>query len=290
MILTVKLSIFVIKLLEKGGHFMKISFIGAGKMTHAFCEGLSQSDFFSKHQVSISNTSQGKLDELKSLYPITITQDNIECINGADLIVFAIKPQQYTCVIKEIKEFIHEDTIIISLAAGISLAQCEKWLNHKKIVRFMPNTAISKNTGAIACTTLNCIQDELDSVVDLFQPLGNIYIIDESHMNAYIAANGSGIAFVYELIRIFTKQAIEFGLDESIAQSVVHNAFSSASQMVDDSIDIQTLIDQVTSKAGTTIEGINVLRQSELESIIHQTFSATIKRAEEISQSYEELE
>ncbi|NTW90997.1 MAG: hypothetical protein HGA35_03570, partial [Erysipelotrichaceae bacterium] len=166
----------------------------------------------------------------------------------------------------------------------------ERWFNHRKIIRLMPNTAIAKNSGAIACTTLNCTQEELDSIVDLIQPLGNIYIIDESKMNAYIAANGSGIAFVYELMRVFTKQAIEFGLDESIAQSVVQNAFNAASQMVDDNTDIQMLIDQVTSKAGTTIEGINTLRQSELESIVYKTYEATIHRADEISQSYEGLE
>ncbi|MHB8097714.1 MAG: pyrroline-5-carboxylate reductase [Erysipelotrichaceae bacterium] len=269
---------------------MKISFIGAGKMTHAFCEGLSHTNFFTEHQVTISNTSQGKLDELKSLYPITVTQNNVECIKQADLIILAIKPQQLYSVTQEIKSSIKENTIIVSLAAGVTLSQCEKWLNHSKIVRLMPNTAIAKNSGAIACTTLNCSQEEFDSIVDLIQPLGNIYIIDESKMNAYIAANGSGIAFVYELMRVFTKQAIEFGLDESIAQSVVQNAFNAASQMVDDNTDIQMLIDQVTSKAGTTIEGINVLRQSELESIVHKTYEATIHRAEEISQSYEGLE
>lgn len=280
----------MIELLEKGGNHMKISFIGAGKMTHAFCEGLSHTDFFNEHQVTISNTSHNKLDELKSLYPITVTQNNVECIKQSDLIVLAIKPQQFYSVSQEIKSSLHKDTIIVSLAAGITLAQCEKWLNHKKIIRLMPNTAIARNSGAIACTTLNCTQEELDMVVELFQPLGNIYVIDESHMNAYIAANGSGIAFVYELMRVFTQQAIAFGLDESIAQSVVQNAFSAASQMVDDTTDIQSLIDQVTSKAGTTIEGINVLRQSELENIIHRTYDATINRAEDICQSYEGLE
>ena len=269
---------------------MKISFIGAGKMTHAFCEGLSHTDFFTEHQVTISNSSLGKLEELKSLYPITVTQSNVECIKHADLIVLAIKPQQLYSVTQEIKSYLNKDTIIVSLAAGVTLSQCEKWLNHSKIIRLMPNTAIAKNSGAIACTTLNCTQEEIDTIVDLIQPLGNIYIIDESKMNAYIAANGSGIAFVYELMRVFTKQAIEFGLDESIAQSVVQNAFSAASQMVDDTLDIQLLINQVTSKAGTTIEGINVLRQSELESILHRTFDATIHRAKEISQSYEGLE
>ena len=269
---------------------MRISFIGAGKMTHAFCEGLSHTDFFTEHQVTISNSSLGKLEELKSLYPITVTQNNMECIKQADLIVLAIKPQQLYSVTQEIKSYLNKDTIIVSLAAGVTLSQCEKWLNHSKIIRLMPNTAIAKNSGAIACTTLNCTQEEIDTIVDLIQPLGNIYIIDESKMNAYIAANGSGIAFVYELMRVFTKQSIEFGLDESIAQSVVQNAFSAASQMVDDTTDIQSLIDQVTSKAGTTIEGINILRQSELESILHRTFDATIHRAEEISQSYEGLE
>ena len=63
----------MIELLEKGGNHMKISFIGAGKMTHAFCEGLSHTDFFNDHQVTISNTSLGKLEELKSLYSITCT-------------------------------------------------------------------------------------------------------------------------------------------------------------------------------------------------------------------------
>jgi len=269
---------------------MKISFIGAGKMTHAFCEGLSHTEFFNEHQVTISNTSQGKLDELQSLYPISVTKNNVVCIKKADLIILAIKPQQLYSVTQEIKSSISKDAIIVSLAAGITLTQCERWLNHRKIVRLMPNTAIAKNSGAIACTTLNCSQEELDSIVDLIQPLGNIYIIDESKMNAYIAANGSGIAFVYELMRVFTKQAIEFGLDESIAQSVVQNAFNAASQMVDDNTDIQMLIDQVTSKAGTTIEGINTLRKSELESIVYQTYKATIHRAEEITQSYEGLE
>ena len=66
----------------------------------------------------------------------------------------------------------------------------------------------------------------------------------------------------------YSPNAIEAGLDESMAQSIIQNTFSAASSMVDDNTNIQLLIDQVTSKAGTTIEGINVLRQSDLETII----------------------
>lgn len=269
---------------------MKISFIGAGKMTHAFCEGLSHTDFFREHSVIISNPSTNKLNDLKEKYQCNITHNNVDCVVDMDIVILAVKPQQLHSVCQEIKEHIGQDTLIVSLAAGVSLSQLEQWLNYKKIVRLMPNTAIAKNGGAIACTSSDLNQTTIDLIIDLFLPLGNIYVIDESKMNAYIAANGSGIAFVYELMRVFTKNAIEAGLDESIAQSIIQNTFSSASSMVDESTDIQDLIDQVTSKAGTTIEGIKVMRDSDLEEIIKQTFRATILRAEEISKQFDELE
>lgn len=268
---------------------MKISFIGAGKMTHAFCEGLASTDFFLRHSVTVSNPSVEKLNDLKNNYPLTITHNNLDCVKGMDIIVLAIKPQQLFSVCEEIKGNIGQDTLIVSLAAGVSLNQLEQWLSYSKILRLMPNTAIAKNSGAMAFTSDKLNQYEINTIIDLFKPLGHIYVIDESQMNAYIAANGSGIAFVYELMRVFTNQAVEAGLDASMAQSIVQNTFSAASQMIDDTTDIQTLIDQVTSKAGTTIEGINILRQSDLETIIQNTFNATILRAEEISKQFEDI-
>jgi pyrroline-5-carboxylate reductase len=287
--MTINNPIIVIKLYEIGGNHMKISFIGAGKMTHAFCEGLSKTDFFHKHTVTISNPSVQKLNDLKSKYPIDITHNNLDCANDMDIIVLAIKPQQLFSVCEEIKGSIGQDTLIVSIAAGVSLNQLEQWLSYSKIVRLMPNTAIAKNSGAMACVSNKLSQSEINTIINLFKALGNIYVIDESQMNAYIAANGSGIAFVYELMRVFTKQAVEAGLDASMAQSIVQNTFSAASHMIDDITDIQTLIDQVTSKAGTTIEGINILRQSDLETIIQNTFKATIQRAEEISKQFEDI-
>ncbi len=268
---------------------MKISFIGAGKMTHAFCEGLSLTDFFQEHSVIISNPSVEKLNHLKAIYPITITHNNIECVEASNIIVLAVKPQQLYAVCQQIKGSIMQGSLIVSLAAGVSLSQLEQWLGYAKVVRLMPNTGISKNIGALGCASNHLDQTELDTIIDLFLPLGNIYVIDEAQMNAYIAANGSGIAFVYELMRIFTLNAIEAGIDPSMAQSIIQNTFSAASNMVSDHTDIQALIDQVSSKAGTTIEGINVLRQSEIVQIIKQTFDATISRAEEINKEYEDM-
>lgn len=268
---------------------MNISFIGAGKMTHAFCEGLSLTDFFQKHTVTISNPNTIKLIDLNEQYNCKITSNNIECVTENNVIVLAVKPQQLYSVCQQIKEYVEQDTLIVSLAAGVSLVQLEQWLGYEKIVRLMPNTGIAKNVGAMACATNKLNQNEIDLIIDLFLPLGNIYVIDESKMNAYIAANGSGIAFVYELMRIFTLKAIESGLDAEMAQSIVHNTFSAATAMVDDYTNIQLLIDQVTSKAGTTIEGINVMRQSNIDVIIENTFKATISRAEDLSKEFEGL-
>lgn len=262
---------------------MKISFIGAGNMTQAFLKGSSTSFF--EHEVWVSNRSQAKLDALVQ-YPITCTTNNLLAVDRADILILAIKPQQMFDLLQEIRTEIKADAIIISLAAGLSIHQLEQWLcTPVKLIRFMPNTAIALGIGTIAiCHNQNVDVSEMSLVKELFKPCGSLIDIDENQFELFIAASGSGIAFVYQIMASYIQVLQELGLDEVQAKLMIMETFFAASSMAKINPDFDDLMNRVASKGGTTIEGLSVLRSSQLKHILHETCLRTIQRSKQLSE------
>ena len=262
---------------------MKISFIGAGNMTQAFLNGLD--DAFFEHEIWVSNRSQAKLDKLDGSN-ITKTLDNHKAVQNADILILAIKPQQMHGLLEAIRDDIKPNAIIISLAAGLSMNQLEQWLfPDVKLIRFMPNTAIALGIGSIAiCNNKNINDNELGLVKNLFEACGSLIDLDESKFELFIAASGSGIAFVYQIMESYVQVLKELGLDETQAKSLIMDTFFAASSMAKINPDLDDLMSRVASKGGTTIEGLNVLRASKLNDILMDMCQKTIQRSKQLSE------
>lgn len=262
---------------------MKISFIGAGNMTQAFLKGLDRSFF--EHEIWVSNRSQGKLDILRDLN-IHLTLDNHKAVRDADILILAIKPQQMFDLLEAIRDDIKHSAIIISLAAGLSIKQLEQWLYPEvKLIRFMPNTAIALGIGSIAiCTNKNINDFELSLVKNLFNVCGSLNELDEVEFELFIAASGSGIAFVYQIMESYVHVLKQLGLDEVQAKSLIIDTFFAASSMAKINPDLDDLMNRVASKGGTTIEGLNVLRASKLNDILMDMCQKTIQRSKQLSE------
>lgn len=262
---------------------MKISFIGAGNMTQAFLKGLD--DAFFEHEIWVSNRSQLKLDCLTEAN-ITKTLDNHKAVQAADILILAIKPQQMFDLLEAIRNDIKPNAIIISLAAGLSMNQLEQWLFPEvKLIRFMPNTAIALGIGSIAiCTNRNMNDRELGLVKNLFKACGSLIDLDESKFELFIAASGSGIAFVYQIMESYVQVLKELGMEEAQAKSLIIDTFFAASSMAKINPDLEDLMNRVASKGGTTIEGLNVLRTSHLEDILMDMCQKTIQRSRQLSE------
>ena len=262
---------------------MKISFIGAGNMTQAFLEGLD--DAFFEHEIWVSNRSQLKLDRLDDAN-ITKTLDNHKAVKDADILILAIKPQQMFDLFEEIRSDIKGSAIIISLAAGLSMNQLEQWLfPEAKLIRFMPNTAIALGIGSIAiCNNQNLDITELSLVKDLFKTCGSLIDLDENEFELFIAASGSGIAFVYQIMESYVQVLKTLGLDETQAKKLIMDTFFAASSMAKINPNLDDLMNRVASKGGTTIEGLNVLRASHLEDILMDMCQKTIQRSKQLSE------
>lgn len=262
---------------------MKICFIGAGNMTQAFLKGLDRSFF--EHEIWINNRSQLKLDNLNDAN-ITKTLDNHKAVQDADILILAIKPQQMFDLLETIRDAIKPNAIIISLAAGLSMNQLEQWLfPEAKLIRFMPNTAIALGIGSIAiCNNKNMNDSELGLVKNLFKACGKLIDMDENQFELFIAASGSGIAFVYQIMESYVQVLKELGMEEVQAKALIMDTFFAASSMAKINPDLDDLMNRVASKGGTTIEGLNVLRASHLEDILMDMCLKTIQRSKQLSE------
>ena len=149
----------------------------------------------------------------------------------------------------------------------------------------MPNTAIALGIGSIAiCTNKNMNDRELGLVKNLFKACGSLIDLDESKFELFIAASGSGIAFVYQIMESYVQVLKELGLDEKQAKALIMDTFFAASSMAKINPDLDDLMNRVASKGGTTIEGLNVLRASHLEDILMDMCQKTIQRSKQLSE------
>ncbi len=259
---------------------MKISWIGAGNMTRSFLKGFSdRGDLIHK----VSSRRQESLDKLREDFHFIATTSNTDCVRNADIVILAVKPQQLHDVCVEIRDAIPENAFVISIAVGINLDLLEKWLGNHKIIRMMPTTAVSLKKGSIAlCCNQKIKTADLQSIRSLFEHVALLTPINEKDMNVFVSNSGSGIAFVYRLMKAFVDASVNHGIDEYDAKQLVAQTFSAASEMAKvNDMDLDVLIQNVSSKKGTTIEGLAILDQS-LDQLILKTFEATENRADEI--------
>lgn len=268
---------------------MQIAWIGAGKMTQSFLKGFKEAKVAHEHHVS-SRTAASSL-ALQKDFDIEVHFNNVSCIKNAQLIVLAVKPSQLHDVCVEIKDFIPPDAFVISLAVGIDLNLLESWLGSThKLIRMMPTTAVSIQKGSIALCCNDCIKTcDLQTLRSVFEPLAILHPVSEDDMNVFVANSGSGIAFVYRLMKAFMDASIKNGMDEFTSQELVAQTFDAAAAMAkNNAIDLEKLIQDVSSKNGTTVAGLAILDQS-IDRIVLDTFDATQKRADEIQKELKDL-
>lgn len=262
-----------------------IGFIGAGNMATAIIQGYLNHPGGAKADIVVFDIAKQKSDALTHL-GVRIAESAVAVAEQADYLVLSVKPQSITEVLTQLQGHISKATVIISIAAGISGCYIQSMLScETKVVLVMPNTPLLLGKGA---TALACVaptsQKEFEFVCQMFGCCGSIAVIPADKMNEIIPINGSAPAFIYEFARHFIGYAKQVGLDEKTARSLFAQTLIGAGEMMQHSgDDINTLVEMVSSRGGTTIAGLEVLRLQQLEQIVHQACAACTKRAYELS-------
>lgn len=262
----------------------KIGFIGAGNMATAIINGLISNKASSPENICVFDLDKSKLDLMAQKGAIVL-ESSSDVVKTSDIIVLAVKPQNYAEVLQEIKESVNETKVFVSIAAGISISYVREQLScNCPMVRVMPNTPLLLGKGATAvCPSGNISVEDFEAVKKMFSLSGTVEVLTEDHMNEIISVNGSSPAYIYLFAKVMAEYAQSCGIDYDKAMNLICATLEGSAKMLRESGDsAQTLIDKVSSKGGTTIAALDKLREYNFEEAVTQAMKACTRRAEEL--------
>lgn len=254
--------------------FNKISFIGAGSMAEAIIAGIINKDVLQNNQIYVTNkNNEERLNRLHHQFKINCLSNKQEVVEGADVIVLSMKPDDITEAVQSIKKYMNRDQIVISVVAGISTDYIAQLLEGKySIIRAMPNTSASIGYSATAITKgKNAAKEHLLLSEILFKSIGTTTIIEEEEMHIVTGISGSGPAYIYYLVEAMEQAAIEGGLHPTVAKSLITQTVLGAGEMLKQTEEeTNVLRKNITSPAGTTEAGIKTLEKYNFQEAVVQ--------------------
>lgn len=229
------------------------------------------------------NEVQNKKEYLIPTENFSTTVSN-ELFN-VDIIIVAVKPQDFIELSEQIKTFLNQEHLILSVMAGISIERIQSELNVEKVVRSMPNISTQIGQGVtVFCASTEIDRKELFIIQNLINTTGkSLYVSDEKMLNPATAISGSGPAYVYYFMNAMIKAAENLGFSNSEAIFLVNNTFLGAVQLQNRSkLSHQEWMEKVTSKGGTTEAALNLFNEKNVSENLIQAIELANKRALEL--------
>lgn len=268
-----------------------VAIIGAGSMGGAILQGLVRSGLASQG-VTVTNRTSAKADALAELDGVTsiALEDrpggNAEAVAAARIVLVGVKPAMVPDLLREIAPHLREDAIVVSLAAGVTIATFESILPSATVVlRSMPNTPAVVGRAVTGLSSGSAATAEDTAIVRaLFETVGTVIEVPESQIDALSTISGSGPAYVFLLIEEFTKAAIGKGFAEADARTMAEQTFIGATALLAASdVDPAELRRRVTSPKGTTERAVAVLQDADLGDVFARATDAALARARELA-------
>lgn len=263
----------------------KIVFIGGGNMARSLIGGLV-ADGLSADNIHVMDTQKSVLQTLKQTFAVQVYDDLASAVASADVIVLAVKPQQMQDVVKSLATVWPANALLISIAAGIRLADLGRWLQKDAaIVRAMPNTPSLVQAGATALFANNHVSEQQREQAEaILRAVGlALWLDNETKMDAVTALSGSGPAYFFLVMEAMENAAIELGLPQETARLLcLETAFGAAKMALESDVPAATLRQQVTSPGGTTERAIHELEDGGLHGLFENALVAAALRAREL--------
>jgi len=264
---------------------MKILIIGGGSMGMTYAKSFLSSHIVNKEGMMILEKSEEKAVELRKQNIGVFYSEPDDFIKKADLIILAVKPQDINRLFDDIKEFIDNQQVILSIIAGVKMKTICDLLDITKVIRAMPNLATQIGKSMTVFTSTNEVtRIELVMVQNLINTTGkSIYTSKEEMIDAATAISGSGPAYVLYFMDSLIKAAVEMGFSPSEAELLVVQTFRGTTDMFNQSNESAEIwIDKVASKGGTTEAALNDFAKSNLDKSIKEGAKSALVRAIEL--------
>lgn len=268
-----------------------IAILGTGSMGGAILSGLLDPSVVVEGGLRVTNRSTAKADALRSDAVASYATEvepggNLEAVRGASVVLLAVKPVGILDLASEIAEVLEPGAIVVSVAAGVTIASIEARLPAgTAVLRAMPNTPSVVRLGVTGVSAGSSVTDEQAALAaSVFATVGEVVELPESQIDALSAISGSGPAYVFFLIEQYREVARRLGFDEAQASVLVDATFRGASELLaHEGLPPAELRRRVTSPKGTTERAIAVLEGAGLADLFEASAEAAIARAKELA-------
>jgi pyrroline-5-carboxylate reductase len=267
---------------------LQIGFLGAGKMATALAQGFVRTKIIGGKQIFASARSEATRKNFAKATGGKTSASNSEILRAVNVVILGVKPDQAIPVLTEISGAFTKTHLLISLAAGVTLAKLENNLPAgARVIRVMPNTPSLVGAGAAGFALgKNATAADGELAKKLLSAVGLAVPVKEILLDAVTGLSGSGPAYVYQFIEALSDGGVAAGLPRDIATKLAAQTVLGGAKMVlETGAHPGALKDQVTSPGGTTIEGIHELEKGKLRATVMSAVRASAEKAKKLGQS-----
>lgn len=260
---------------------MKIALVGGGTMGEAIVKSLLKKKLTDKDSITVSDVIVSRREQMRKRYGVKVTENNIQAISKAEVVIMAVKPQDMNHVLVQVSGKL-KTPLVISIAAGVTLESICSKLNYRQVVRAMPNTPAQVGKGMTAWIGTREITDaNLEVARNILRSLGEEqYFTDEKYLDMATAISGSGPAYIFLVIESLIDAGVHIGLPRNVAQKlVIETITGSAEAMKKLDRHPAELRNMVTSPAGTTTEALYRLEIGGMRSLLISAVDAAYSKA-----------
>ena len=264
----------------------QLFFMGTGKMATAIAGGLVKKNVFESSELCGFDINPAAAAEFTKATGVPTVTTPADALAASSAVLIAVKPQMITAALEQFKEIL-KDKLILSIAAGISIAQLAELTTSSRIIRIMPNTPALVGCGAAAFTpSQDAGTEDIALAGKIFSAVGIAIQLKESDMDAVTALSGSGPAYAFEFIQALADGGVAEGLSRETALKLAAQTLLGAAMMVIETGEHPGVLkDKVTSPAGTTSRALEVLAERGFSGTVIQAVRAAAKRSKELGKN-----
>ncbi len=268
---------------------MKVLVVGAGNMGLTYAEGMSRSKLLKRRNIMVLDKSEERMQEVDRMAHFD-AQDNLaNCVPEADVIMIAVKPYHAEALFKELKPFVKQGQVLISIMAGMSIKAIKEFTGLEKVVRAMPNLPAKVGKGLTSYVASKEVSRlELLTVEELLNTTGkSVKVENENYIDASTGISGSGPAYVFYFMQSMMEAALQMGFSENVSRVLVSQTFTGAVELFNqDTISPDSWMKKVASKGGTTQAALDSMKDNKVGDLIKDAAFAAFDRAVELGKEY----
>jgi pyrroline-5-carboxylate reductase len=264
----------------------RIAILGCGQIGEALLAGLLSTGWRKPEEIVVTVRREERVQELAERHGVHATLSNPEAVNGAAMVVLAVKPQDFQTLLGEIGGILSPEQTVLSIAAAVPTSTIEERIAPGvPVLRAMPNTPATVHEGVAGlCAGAHANDEHLALAEDVLQHVGSVVRVPERYMDAVTAVSGSGPAYFALLAEAMIEAGILLGLSrEDTTQLVVQTMLGTAKLLRDEKMHPVELREMVTSPGGTTIRAIRELEQAGVRAAFLNAIQAAMDRSRELA-------